>query len=563
MKHLTLIFFFYFFKVSDIIKIHRENGHEVPRHANIQISLDGIQENKSSPVSLDVYTMKFIGCKDIFPIKIIRPIVKNQLNHHTQLESVLNSIAANDLRVHSFICDNPKRAFIKNSMQHSAKFGCEYCFECGTQPRNILEEQTKEVVKKLSQQRRDIIQQIQNLNENDKDHSDYLKKILANLDEAEKLSKTHKKHSHIVWPSSTANGEPRTKEKIIEICEQLEAGEITVSEAKGVKGRSLLLDLEYFNFVLSIPTEYMHLMSLGVVKRLLELCFSVGESRQRITKRPLSSPELFNELMKYIKVPREFPRRARKLDLAVLKAHELRNIIIFYFLLITQCLGKNEKEINVWEMLAFMVRACILPHEEYENVNVNEIKYCQKHFYQCFEQLYGEKNCTYSVHVASSHLLDMKSSGPLTETSAFCFESFYAELRRAFVPGTVSVIKQMFQNVFLKRRLSKHVCEEKFFLRAKDTPLECNSLFYVYENNTHVIYKIKSMENDNITCNQMGNFEINLPCTNMLNWSSVGVYRKGGLSSADVIVKKNRVAGKVIKVDKYLVTCPLNILREK
>ena len=505
-----------------------------------------------------------MDCRDIFPIKIIRPIAKNQVDLHEQLASILNSVAANDLRVHSFVADNPKRSFLRNSMQHSAKFACEYCFQCGVQSNQNNEDKSSDVFKKLAEQKKNLLQQIQNIGDNDKHQSDCLIKILENLNEAEKLSKTNKKHSHIVWPSSTSNGEPRTKEKIIEICEQLESGEITISDAKGVKGRSLLLDLDYFNFVLSIPTEHMHLMSLGVVKRLLELCFTVGENRTRITKRPLSSPELFNELMKLIKVPREFPRRARKLDLAVLKAQELRNILIFYFLLITQCLGNNEKEIKLWEMLAFMVRACILPQEEYENVNENEIKYCQKHFYQLYEQLYGIKNCTYSVHVSSSHILQMRSSGPLTETSAFCFESFYAELRRAFVPGTVSVVKQMFQSVLLKRQLSHHVCEEKITLKEKDTPMECNSLIYVYENNSHVIYKIKSIENDYLICNQLGNFAIDLPCTQMLNWSSVGVYRKGGLSSGiNVHVNKNRVAGKVIKVDKYLVTCPLNILREK
>ena len=489
--------------------------------------------------------------------------MKNHVDHREQFAKVLNSIVANDLKLHSLVADNPKRSFVKYCMQHSAKFACEYCFQCGVQCNQNSENQNSELASKIRKQRKDLMQQIEKLGENDKTQSEYLKKILDNLTEAEKLSKTTKKHSHIVWPFSTFNGEPRTKEKILEICEQLEAGDLELSDAKGVKGRSLLLDLDYFNFVLSVPAEYMHLMSLGVVKRLLELCFSVGENRTRVIKRPLSSPDLFNELMKYIKVPREFPRRARKLDLAVLKAAELRNIIIFYFLLITQCLGSNEKEIKVWEMLAFMVRACILPQDEYENVNVNEIKYCQKYFYQYYEQLYGPKNCTYSVHVASSHLLEMKSSGPLTETSAFCFESFYAELRRAFVPGTVSVVKQMFQNVLLKRTLSHHVCEEKMILKEKDTALECNSLIYVYENNSHVIYKIKSIDNETLTCNQLGNFEIELPCTPMLNWSTVGVYRKGGLSSVDVNITRDRVKGKVIKIDKYLVTCPLNILREK
>ena len=158
----------------------------------------------------------------------------------------------------------------------------------------------------------------------------------------------------------------------------------------------------------------------------------------------------------------------------------------------------------------------------------------------------------------------MRSQGPLTETSAFIFESFYAELRKSFKPGTRSVLKQMFQTVLLKRILSKHVCSESMYFRVKDTELECNSLIYVYECNKHVVYKINEIEeNGQLICNQLGNFEAEFPNTNMLNWSSVGVYRKGGLSSLNVIVPREKVAGKVMKVGKYLITCSKNILREK
>ena len=551
--------------VSAIKKVYEANHNKIPPNASVQLSLDGVSETKSTAISLDVYSLRFLGCRDVYPVRIIRPIVKNQVDHQEQFALVLNSISANNLKLHSVVADNPKRSFLLSRMQHSARYGCEYCFGCGVLFQNIREDHNSDIVKKLSQQRKDITEQLQNLDQDkDKDQCSYLKSILENLSEAEKMSKAPKKHSHIVWPASTMNCEPRTKEKIVDICEQIEAGnELTPAQAKGIKGRSLLLNIEYFDFVGAVPTEYMHLVSLGSVKRLLELCFSVGENRSRIIKRPLTHPDIFNELMKDIKMFKEFARRARNLDLSVLKAQELRNLLIFFFPIITKCLDKNEKEIKVWEMFAFMIRACILPENEFQSVNVNQITYCQKHFYQSYEQLYGPKNCTYSIHVVSSHLQQMRSLGPLTETSAFCFESFYAELRRSFQPGTTSVVKQMFQSVFLKRQLCKHVCEEKIYLREKDTAMESNCLIYVYENNKHVIYKIKTIDNENLICNQLGNLEVEFTNTPMLNWSSVGVYRKGGLSSVDVNISRNAVAGKVIKVDKYLITCPNNILREK
>ena len=530
------------------------------------LSLDGVSESKSTSISLDVYTIKFEGCREVYPLKIIRPVSKHPIDLQEQFSLVLKSVESYNLILEALVGDNPKRSFFRNSMQFSAKNGCEYCFESGVSYKETIDIDYSQFVKNIKEQKRLLTIQKNDLNEEESSAQiESLKSIIQDLDEAEKIGKKQRVSTHIVWPANTMFGESRTKEKTLEIVEKIESGaNMTASERKGIKGRSLLLDLDYFDYVLSIPVDYMHLLCFGVVKRLLELTFSVGETRSRNTKRPLSQPDEFNELMKYVKVVQEFSRRARKLDLSVMKAQELRNILIIFFPFITECLKGNPKEIKLWEMLAFMARACILPEEEYESVNVNSIKFCQKNFYLLYQQLFGEKNCTYSIHVLSCHLLQMRTKGPLTETSAFIFESFYAELRNSFQPGTQSVIKQMMQTVILKRILSKHVCNESIYLRVKDTALECNCLIYVYDSNSHVIYKIKSIqENGQLICNQLGNHEVVFEHTSMLNWSSVGVYRKGGLSSIDVIVQRDKVAGKVIKVGKFLITCPINILREK
>ena len=74
----------------------------------------------------------------------------------------------------------------------------------------------------------------------------------------------------------------------------------------------------------------MHSICIGLVKRLLELTFNIGLTRTRLTSRKLSAPTDFNSQMKKQKVPREFFRRARQLDFGVLKAQEMRNIILFF-----------------------------------------------------------------------------------------------------------------------------------------------------------------------------------------------------------------------------------------
>lgn len=268
------------------------------------LSVDGVSESKSTSVSLDVYSLKFNCCREIYPLKIVRPLKKFHLNHQEQLNLVLRAVIEAALVIQAFIGDNPKRAFVKYTMQHSGKCGCEYCFASGVPFKDASEQGTIPIIRKIHQQKLDIQIQIDFLQESgDTGAIETLKDIVKHLDEAESIAKKQRKSSHIVWPANTFQGGARTKEKILVIVEKIEAGEeLTPSEKKGIKGRSPLLDIDYFDFVLHVPAEYMHLVCLGVTKRMLELSFDVGEVRSRITKTPLSSSALFNEYMKAVKM---------------------------------------------------------------------------------------------------------------------------------------------------------------------------------------------------------------------------------------------------------------------
>ena len=262
----------------------------------------------------------------------------------------------------------------------------------------------------------------------------------------------------ITWPSSSAKAPPRTHDSLLSIYELLHdsshggaTSPLTTDQVKGVVSRSLLFDLENFDFVIDIPTEYMHSACLGLIKRMIECTFTCGENRTKHSKRKLSSPQAFNSLIQSVKVPREFSRRARTMDFSVLKAAEFRNIPIFFFPLVIQCIETSAKERKLWLLLTFMIRGCIIPEEEYVSVNTQDIEASSMEFYSLFENLFGAKNCSYNVHVISTHLLKMRTNGPLPNTSAFCFENFYGEVRNSFVPGTQSTLKQILQTVLIKK----------------------------------------------------------------------------------------------------------------
>ena len=556
------------FQMEDIIKIQSK---ACPNFENrVQISADGVSESKSGSVSMDIYSSKFRKCRYVYPNRIVRPIKKEYIDNNEQLRRVLYDLNENDTIIDHVVADNPKRSNMKRCLCHSAMYPCEYCVAKGVKfyykkPKN---DSPADNSKKLVKEK---ISRLEKLTDSEsKKTVILLKEILKDLDSGDK-----KGRNMTVWPSSTANKELRTTESIREIVTLIENQEaadneegdydpLTRDDLKGVIGRSLFLDIENFDMVNDIPPEYMHLGCLGVVKRLTELTFNVGLNRSRNTKRKLSSTKHFNFLMSNTKSPGDFSRRCRNLDFSVYKAEEFRNIILFFFPHVLECIEKNAKERDLWLYLAFMIRACVLPDSEYFNVNVNQITLSCTKYYKLYEKLFGAENCTYSTHVLCSHLNQIRQLGPLTETSAFIFESFYGEIRNSFVPGTPSTLKQIFENVLLKRSLCKHVCEKPIHLSNYDTALQCDSLVYSYENDDVNIYKVLDIIDDGrILCQPQGKYLCSFKETPDLCWSSVGVFKKGPTSTDTVLIEQSSVAGKVLKVGEYLITCPENVLNEK
>ena len=214
-----------------------------------------------------------------------------------------------------------------------------------------------------------------------------------------------------------------------------------------------------------------------------------------------------------------------------------------------------------------MIRSCVLPNEEFRKIDKELVNHACENFYKLYEELYGQINCTYSIHTASSHLLRIKGSRPLTYKSAFKFESFFSELRNLFHPGTVSPLKQILQNCFMKRMLKYHICEKKLYLSPEKNKSgkENNSLIYTYgEDETITMYKIfEKIDENSFNCKKQGKFTASFPLTQEYNWSDVGVFKIGPISDESYVVRVNSIEGKVLKVNGYLITCPTNVLHEQ
>ena len=201
-----------------------------------------------------------------------------------------------------------------------------------------------------------------------------------------------------------------------------------------------------------------------------------------------------------------------------------------------------------------MLRACLLPTFEVERLNFDVVGDCSNKFYILYKKLFGSTNCSYNTHVLCSHILEMrKDNNSLTHTSCFCFENFYSSMRRAYVPGTSSPLKQILSKTFLQKIVSNHFCLTPIYYSPKDTHLQCNSLVYQYIDGEYHLFLITSIEDNMLFCSPLGKQEHQFPRCNF-NWGQVGVFKTGAISNETVQLCKSSIHGKVIRVSNLLLS---------
>ena len=502
--------------VKDVIQTHKlycPTHAKLETHPPIQFSLDGVQESKSSSTSLDVYSIKFLNCRKVIPVKIVRPTNRYKYDTQEEIKNMISDINENGLSIDTAIFDNLKRSDVKCTKCHSSTFPCEYCESPAV----------SYIDKKMTKRK-------------------------------------------LTWPPTTMNGRPRTITGIKRIINSIEdEDEILCKDyVKGIKGRSVFIDQPNFDFILDINVEYMHSVCIGVVKKVVELTYKVGKTNNKALKKKQIETKHFNNLMRSVKMIREFPRRCRNLDTALYKAQEYRNLVLVFFPIVIENIPQNYKKgRQLWYTLVFMIRSCVLPNEEFQIVNQQTIGNACELFYNLYFELFKQPNCTYSIHVVASHLFKIRGNVPLTERSAFPFESFYSEMKNLFKPGTKSPLKQILQNAIMKRISEYHTCQKSILYSTdKNTSMERNSLIYTFINNKYELYVINEINGDQFTCNRHGKFEFKTPLLPNYDWRTIGVFRKGPIGPQSIVIPKTEVKGKCITVLNMIITLPNNVLLE-
>lgn len=191
------------------------------------------------------------------------------------------------------------------------------------------------------------------------------------------------------------------------------------------KGESILFDLP-IDSVHDLPLDYMHLVLLGVVKKLLSLWTS-GPLAVRLG--PLQR-HTFNENSELLRpcIPCEFPRRSRGLDeIDRWKAVEFR-LLLFYTgpLLLKSCLPVQLYE----HFLLLHASLSILANQQLCRQHAGYAGELLRCFVSEFCELYGNHNASFNIHCLIHLASDVQRHGELDSFSAFPFESHMQVLKK-------------------------------------------------------------------------------------------------------------------------------------
>lgn len=221
-------------------------------------------------------------------------------------------------------------------------------------------------------------------------------------------------------------------------------------------GTSILQSLP-IDMVADIPLDPMHLLYLGVMKKLIGLW--INRKKGCPNKLTVDCIARLNSRIGLLSdfYPQEFQRKSRRIDhFKMWKATEFRVFLMYSGPVVLQ--GIISKSMFK-HFMALSTAARILSSDKY--LEQNDLAHdLLKYFVAHFGTLYGEYNITFNVHCLIHLARDSAKFGPLETFSAFKFESYLGQLKRR-VRSPYKTLEQMCNRVYELRSSSALKCQKK------------------------------------------------------------------------------------------------------
>ena len=209
------------------------------------------------------------------------------------------------------------------------------------------------------------------------------------------------------------------------------------------RGISIFCELP-IDMVKSFPLDYMHLLCLGVMKRLI-LVWMRGKKPSRLSHTCVSevSERLVN--LRH-SIPDCFARKPRSLeDIDRWKATELRQFLLYTGQLVLKGILNDDLYDH---FMTLSVAACILisPSLVSDETLVGYAENLLLYFVRESRNLYSPEFLIYNVHGLLHLVEDVRTFGSLDNISAFPFESYLHDIKRHVRSGKnplIQVVKRL------------------------------------------------------------------------------------------------------------------------
>lgn len=273
-------------------------------------------------------------------------------------------------------------------------------------------------------------------------------------------------------------------------------------------GTSILELLPNFDMVGSFVLDYMHLICLGTVRKLLFLwCFDTksGSKLSRMNLHKISTLLISQSR----NIPCEFSRKPRSLvEVKRWKATEFRQFLLYTGPFILKFVLSNNHYRN---FLSLFVAIFILTSlKNPENIAVAEI--LLKYFVKTFKTLYGMRNMSHNIHNMLHICDDVRVMGPLDKFSAFPFENKLQQLKRLVRKGH-QPLAQVVKRLYEIEKHSSHLLNIKLknfktFREHECGPLPNGTSHPQYMELHFSEFKLKTSQPDNCCILKNGNIII-------------------------------------------------------
>ena len=287
--------------------------------------------------------------------------------------------------------------------------------------------------------------------------------------------------------------------------------------------------------------DYMHLVCLGVMKRVIQYLKN-GPRRCRISANQMQ--QISNRLESYKgKLPSEMARQPRDFkEIKTCKAREFRVFLLYSGVVVLKGIVDQQYYVHFLTLCVAM-RIMLNPNSEQRNNFLDYAKKLMIYFVRKSVELYTERFCSYNVH-SLIHLHEdvLHFDTDLHTISCFPFEN-YLQVLKKHVRQSESPITQVVKRI--KELEKAGVKEFHKNIKTKYSPLKKDHSFLTVSGDIALIQGIQ--QNDRYYCkiikqNRLENYFLQ-SCESKL----VGIFycSEGNLRFHEKILHKNDFVGKM------------------